>query len=208
MKNIIEDTFDIFLISETKIDNSFPNSQFSINGYGMFRRDRNCFGGGLCLYVKESIASKQLNSHKKHRCRSNIFRSKYTKKKIIGTYKSPSQNDSLFLQNLSNNFSTYLKDYDNILLLGGFIMTPENTNMQHFTDSFNLEDLIHEATCFKGLPCCINLIITNRKPYFKNTSVTATGMSDFHKLTAVSLKSQVLKAPAKHKFYINNKNFD
>ena len=33
MKNIIENPFDI---SETKIDNSFPNSQFSMNEYRMF----------------------------------------------------------------------------------------------------------------------------------------------------------------------------
>ena len=31
-------------------------------------------------------------------------------------------------------------------------MTPENIDLQHFTDSFNLENLIHEATCFKGFP--------------------------------------------------------
>ena len=41
-------------------------------------------------------------------------------------------------------------------------MTPENTNLQHCTDSFNLENLIYEATCFKGL-LSIDLIITNRK---------------------------------------------
>ena len=87
-------------------------------------------------------------------------------------------------------------------------MTPENINLQHFTDSFNLENLIDEAPCFKGLPSCVDLIITNRKSYFKNTCVTTTGMSDFHKLTAVSLKSQILKAPAKRKFYRNYKNFD
>ena len=59
-----EDTFDIFLIPETKIDNTFANSHFSINGYRMFGLDRNCFDGNLCLYVKDSIVSKQLNSHK------------------------------------------------------------------------------------------------------------------------------------------------
>ena len=32
-------------------------------------------------------------------------------------------------------------------------------------------------------------------------------MSDFHKLTAVNLKSQVPKAPPKHKFYRNYDNF-
>ena len=61
---------------------------------------------------------------------------------------------------------------------------------------------------FKGLPSCVDLIITNRKPYFKNICVTTTGMSDFHILTAVSLKSQVLKTPAKRMFYRNYKNFD
>ena len=50
MNNIIED----------------PNSQFLINGYRMFLSDRNCFGGNLCLHVKDGIASKQLNSHKEN----------------------------------------------------------------------------------------------------------------------------------------------
>ena len=67
-------------------------------------------------------------------------------------------------------------------------MTPENTNLQHFADSFNLENRIHEATCFKGLPSCIDLIITNRKPYFKNTCMTAIGMSDFHKINSSQFK--------------------
>ena len=35
----------------------------------------------------------------------------------------PSQDDSLFSENLSN------KDYDNILLLGDFSVTTENTNL-------------------------------------------------------------------------------
>ena len=92
-------------------------------------------------------------------------------------------------------------------------MTPENMNLQNFAVSFNVENLKHEATCFKGLPSCIYLIITNRyrNRYLftlKNTCVTATGMSDFHKLTAVSLKSQVLKASSNRKLYGNYKNFD
>ena len=33
-------------------------------------------------------------------------------------------------------------------------------------------------------------------------------MSDFDKLTAATLKSQVLRAAAKRKFYTNYKNFD
>ena len=51
-------------------------------------------------------------------------------------------------------------------------------------------------------------IITNRKSCSKNTCVAATRMSHFYKLTTVSLKSQVLKAPPKRKFYRNYKKFD
>ena len=41
-------------------------------------------------------------------------------------------------------------------------MTPENRNLQNFAVSFNVENVKHEATCLKGLPSCIYLIITNR----------------------------------------------
>ena len=39
---LIKHTFDIFLLSESKLDSSFPDNQFSIPGKD---RDRN--GGGL-----------------------------------------------------------------------------------------------------------------------------------------------------------------
>ena len=63
LKLIISPIFDVSLVLETKIDESFPNNQFSINEYRVFRRDKNCFGGGLCLYFKVNITSKQLNLH-------------------------------------------------------------------------------------------------------------------------------------------------
>ena len=63
IKPIITPNFYILLVSETKLDESFSNNQFSKSGYRMFRQDRNSFGGGLCIFVKENIASKQLNLH-------------------------------------------------------------------------------------------------------------------------------------------------
>ena len=57
---IISDRIDILLISETKIDSSFPNAHFNIPGYATYRRDRNLYGGGLMLYVKNDLSSKLL----------------------------------------------------------------------------------------------------------------------------------------------------
>ena len=45
-------SLDYFILSETKLDESFPNAQFPLDGYEMrARRDSNKFGGGLIEYV-------------------------------------------------------------------------------------------------------------------------------------------------------------
>ena len=54
LDNIIK-AFDIFLISESKLDNTFLINQFAIGGYKVFRRDRKRFEGGLILYINENI---------------------------------------------------------------------------------------------------------------------------------------------------------
>ena len=47
IEELIKSRLDIFLVSETKIDHSFPNHQFPIDGYKTYRRNRNIFGGGI-----------------------------------------------------------------------------------------------------------------------------------------------------------------
>ena len=47
------------MISESKLDNSFPTDQFLMSGYRRpFRLDPNGNGGGILLYVREDIPSK------------------------------------------------------------------------------------------------------------------------------------------------------
>ena len=60
IENIIKD-FDMFLISESKWDYTFPLNQFYIAGFKQIRRDRNQFGGGLMLCINENIPCKPLN---------------------------------------------------------------------------------------------------------------------------------------------------
>ena len=49
-------TVDVLMISETKIDDSFPIANFLIDGFGQpYRIDRNSSGGGINLYVRKDI---------------------------------------------------------------------------------------------------------------------------------------------------------
>ena len=122
----------IYIFSfENKLDEIIPNNQFSISGYRMFRQDRNCFGVGLCIYVRENIAFKQLNLHLDKETEAiyleiNIRLWKWF---ILGLYKSPSQNSFLFSENMLKNLSRYPDSYESITLLGDFDMTAEDKNL-------------------------------------------------------------------------------
>ena len=51
----LSNNIDVLLISETKIDNTFPVSQFCVPGYSLpFRIDRRGTGRGIMLYVKKT----------------------------------------------------------------------------------------------------------------------------------------------------------
>ena len=43
-------------ITETKLDKSFPSRQFLLHGYTEpLRLDKNQFGGGLLIFIREDI---------------------------------------------------------------------------------------------------------------------------------------------------------
>ena len=57
-KDIVLKETDICSLSENEIDDSFPNAQIFAEGYRMFRKDKNKNGGGLILYINETVPAK------------------------------------------------------------------------------------------------------------------------------------------------------
>ena len=63
LKLIIKRNTGILVITENKIESSFPSFQFIIEGFSMpYRFNRNRLSGRVILYVCDDIPSKQLNS--------------------------------------------------------------------------------------------------------------------------------------------------
>ena len=55
---------DILMLSETKLDSTFPSIQFLINGFSVpYRLDQNSKGGGILLYVRDKIIVLPLNRY-------------------------------------------------------------------------------------------------------------------------------------------------
>ena len=58
--DVIQGTFEIFLLPDTKIDQCFPDNQFYLNNFKIFRKVRNRFGGGIIFYVNNNLPWKTL----------------------------------------------------------------------------------------------------------------------------------------------------
>ena len=57
----LRSSIDILCLDETKLDASYPNAQFHIEGYQFppFRRDRNKHGGGKMVFARNGIIAKK-----------------------------------------------------------------------------------------------------------------------------------------------------
>ena len=59
LANIIKDKIDILVISETKLDLSFPKGPFHLHGFSEpYRRN----GGGILVFIREDMPSKLVES--------------------------------------------------------------------------------------------------------------------------------------------------
>ena len=76
MSYIVKNNVDILMISETKLDDSFPTSQVLFHGFSApYRLDRNSKGGAILLYVRVDIPSGLL----KNKCETGIETISYFK---------------------------------------------------------------------------------------------------------------------------------
>ena len=156
--NIISNNIDILMVSETKLDLSFPTGQFHIHGFSEpYRLDRNSSSGGILLYIHTDIPSKliftkmtieqffvEVNLRKK---RCLLCCSYNPKKPLISEH----------LNEISKNLDLLLSKYDNFMLMGDLNAEPTEAVVSGFCEIYNLKNLIKDKTCFKNptKPTCI-----------------------------------------------------
>lgn len=49
---ILANNFHILAVSETHLDHTFEDTLLTIDGFNIYRKDRNAYGGGICIYVQ------------------------------------------------------------------------------------------------------------------------------------------------------------
>ena len=57
-----ENSFDVILLSETHLDCTIESAEINIDGYQLFRKDRNRFGGGCAIYARNELSPSEIIS--------------------------------------------------------------------------------------------------------------------------------------------------
>ena len=211
IEELIKENFSIFLVSETKIDESFPSDMFRIDGFSSYRLDRDRFGGGLLLYVDANLQSKVIKLE-------NLYEGLFVEvlfdkqKWLIGcTYNPHVQHISEHLKHLQESLDRLSCKYDRLLLLGDLNCELNKKDLNEFCQNMNLKGLIDLPTCFKNIenPTCINHMLTNFPECFIEASTVETSISDFHKVIfAIFKNDSCIKLPPKKITYRCYKKFN
>ena len=180
--------FDILSIQETKIDKTYPNSQFYVEGFKYFRRDRKKGGGGIIVYIKENIIAQQ----KKFACKQletillhlRIGQRQFA---LISAYKPPSVDNNIFTTELSKALDEAFLLSENIVCIGDLnsdLLQPLSSNKQgrcllDICDIYDLDSLINKPTrVSENRSSCVDVILTNVPAFMGDSDVIETGPSD------------------------------
>ena len=85
----------VLIISETKLDNTYPDNQFILEGYRMYRRDRKKGGGGLIAYFSSCLPSRKILPKVYKTLEAIAIEAKIGKKAVLflAEYRPPKQSN-------------------------------------------------------------------------------------------------------------------
>ena len=208
---MLSEVLDVLMITDTKLDDSFPEQQFHIEGFNIpFRLDHNRHGGGLLFYVPNNINAVLLKSHVFPDNIEAFFIEillKSCKRLIYCSYNPNRINVAIHLGEIGKALDTYSWKYENTPLIGDFNVEPNEANMKAFCNQYRLKYLNKEPTYFKNInkPSCIDLFRTNNSKCFEDCLTLET---DFHKLIVTIMKTNHERFPPNIVSYWDYKNFD
>ena len=211
---LITNNIDIMFLSETKLDDSWPTATFSLENYSILRQDRNAYGGGLLAFVRSDIPHRRCPDMEKNEYGIEILAIEVCVKRkkvlFVCLYKPP-KIDAISLTNTLENISNLSQGKFNTTYLLGDMnidMLKVPNALSKFVDIYGFKSMIKDATCFKGTPSCLDVIITDKPGCISGTLNFNPGLSDFHHCTLAATKTHAPIFEPRVIMYRSYKHFD
>ena len=132
-----------------------------------YRMDRNTNGGGIVVYVREDILSRQISFKDDDKDIEHLFVEINLRKKkwlISCSYNPHLQLIDKHFTDIGKGLDSLSCKYDNYILMGNFDAELSNDFVDNFCGSYKLKNLIKEPACLKNPdnPTSIDLILINK----------------------------------------------
>ncbi|XP_048580414.1 uncharacterized protein LOC125561124 [Nematostella vectensis] len=215
----------VMFISETKIDSSYPDSQFSMAGYSLYRNDRKKGGGGIMALISTALVKKRLKINKNYKTVETLaFEIKTNKGNmvILGIYRPPTLlcgNYRLELENELSELCNWASLQANFVVVLGDLnldrLKPEKPEGKLLLDLEAEQDfkcLITQPTRVEKrgdviTKTLIDVLLSNKPELFKCAGNYYPCLSD-HALIYGVLKERINQNKPKVISFRSYKNFD
>ncbi len=211
-----ENPISIMTLNETRLDVNIPNEEINIQGYDVLRKDRNRQGGGVAMYIDN-------NSDFTYKLRTDLMPTELemivvemlcskSKPFVVISWYRPESEIKLFdhFQSILEKIEAENKD---VVVIGDVncdLLTDNPScytkKMKEITDSFNMTQLIKEATrVTENSESLIDHIYTTCPGKITKSGVLHTGISDHSYVYAIMGK--VRNTSVNEHKYSTNRNF-
>nr|CAI5861241.1 unnamed protein product [Callosobruchus analis] len=192
---IVQHNYDFFGITETWLNRSINDNQLKINGYNLYRKDRETRGGGVCIYVKETYATHVIDGLDD--AIEQIWVEIKTNKQNLAmdtVYRSPNEDVTTFWSIFEDTLSSVHMPVDKLVCTGDFSINMFNINnrqvdqMNTIMSTFDLKQIIDEPTRITfSTTTLIDLIMVNSDSEIVDTGTFDTNLSD-HFITYLQIQ--------------------
>ena len=168
---------DIFTLSETKLDESFPTAQFHITNFTLHRKDRNAHGGGIITYIRSDLPHRRrtdLELNHGSAFELVVLEVQFYKKEkwlICSCYKPPCIKDSVFERSFSELLNYLQIESPHILIIGdiNFDMNKEKVLYQTYAIRMIWKTLLVAQRVTKGQSQPLLMLFFRRNQNVSNT---------------------------------------
>ena len=215
MQTILNDRkVDLLVVSESKLDSTFPDAQFNVAGFCIYRQDYTASSGGLLVYMRSDIAHPHLvqleiNMGGFESMCIEVNNNK-SRRVYVCIYKHPSVSDSIFLKYLSQMADKRLTMCPDIVFIGDMNCCPKKSDtIEEFCEIYNLKNLITSPTCHKGRsPTILDIILVSQPKRFSESLNCECPLSDVHNIVGGATKQYAPFQKPRKIYYRSYKNFD
>ena len=201
IKTSLCELYDIITISESHLHAGIPNSLFSlVNFHEIIRNDRGNQGGGVAMFIRDSIPYKRIFKYDKPELETLWVQINTIEGKLLicCCYRPPDK--SVFWSDFTNVLDDVKSDINNILILGDLnadLPTFNGKKLKQMCFSQNMSFLIDEPTRItKNTATILDQVVTNVPNFVTKIEVSPPVSTNDHCTVGVHLNFRINREPS------------